>query len=177
MQSSLKADRRRLHGDDVAPADTPPSVAALRPLVAERRYEPPGHGPSAAALSGILDGLDLAVAGVRRLDAVSAPGPQALAPALAPDLDPVFDVLDRACSDLRERIEGRTTPVSESDRTQLSGVDDSLSAALETLRAAHLTPAAGAAELRDLFAAVEALSLVAGGLTRADVALDPAARH
>lgn len=175
VQASLEQDRRRLGGDDVPAADPPASVAALRPLVAERRYEPLWRGPSATQISGVLDGLDLAVAGVRRLDEVSAPGPQALAPALAPELDPVFDALVGACVELRERIEGRDA--SASDRPDLSGVDVTLSAAVETLRAAHLTPAADAAELRDVFAAVEALSLVASGLSRAQIALDSAVRR
>ena len=175
VQASLEQDRRRLSGDDVPAADPPASVAALRPLVAERRYEPLWRGPSATQLSGVLDGLDLAVAGVRRLDAVSTPGPQALAPALAPDLGPVIDVLVGACADLRARVEGRDAPASEP--SDLAGIDDALSAALETLRAAHLTPAADAAELRDVFAAVEALSLVASGLARADVALASTARR
>jgi hypothetical protein len=181
VQASLEVDRRRLHGEDVPPADAPPSVAALRPLVAERRYEPPGRGPSATALSGILDGLDLAVAGVRRLDAVSTPGPQALAPALARDLDPVFDDLNSCCVALTQRIEGRdarrsggTTLTTVPD---LAGVDGMLSAALEGLRATHLTLAADAAELRDLFAAVEALSLVASGLTRVDASLRGHVQH
>ena len=169
VQASLEQDRRRLHGDDVPAADTPASIAALRPFVAERRYEPLWRGPSATQLSGVLDGLDLAVAGVRRLDVVSAPGPQALAPALAPDLDPIFDALLGACAHLRARMEGRGASASEPP--DLSGVDGTLSAALESLRAAHLTPAADAAELRDLFGAVEALSLVASGLARAEVAL------
>lgn len=175
VQASLEQDRRRLRGDDVPAADPPSSVAALRPLVAERRYEPLWRGPSATQFSGVLDGLDLAVAGVRRLDAVSAPGPQSLAPALAPDLDPVFDALVGACADLRARIEGREASAPEP--LDLSGIDGSLSAALEALRAAHLTPAADAAELRDVFAAVEALSLVASGLARADVALASTARR
>lgn len=175
VQACLERDRLRLRGDDVPTADPPASVAALRPLVAERRYEPLWRGPSATELSGVLDGLDLAVAGVRRLDAVSAPGPQALAPALAPDLDPVFDALVGACVDMRARVEGRDASVP--DRPGLSGIDDALSGALETLRAAHLTPAADAAELRDVFAAVEALSLVASGLAHADVALASVARR
>ena len=175
VQSSLEQDRRRLSGDDVPAADPPASVAALRPLVAERRYEPLWRGPSATQLSGVLDGLDLAVAGVRRLDAVSAPGPQALAPALAPDLDPVFDALLGACAALRVRVEGPDGSTPEPP--DLSGIDAALSGALETLRAAHLTPAADAAELRDVFAAVEALSLVASGLARADVALASTARR
>lgn len=175
VQASLEQDRRRLSGDDVPTADPPSSAAALRPLVAERRYEPLWRGPSAHQFSGVLDGLDLAVAGVRRLDEVSAPGPQALTPALAPDLDPVFDVLTAACATLRARIEGRNA--SAWDPPDLSGVDGTLSAALENLRAAHLTPAADAVELRDLFAVVEALSLVADGLTRADVALASAPRR
>lgn len=172
VQDALENDRRRLHGDAVRSADTAPSVAALRPLVAERRYEPPGHGPSATALSGILDGLDLAVAGVRRLDAVSAPGPQALAQVVAADLDPVFGSLAGACVSLRDRIEGHAA-----DTIDLSGIDASLSAALEGLRATHLTLAADAAELRDLFAVIESLSLIARGLTRADVALASGARR
>jgi hypothetical protein len=53
---------------------------------------------------------------------------------------------------------------------ELSGVDYTFSAALETLRAVHLTPAAGASELCDLLAALEALSLIANGLMRTDVA-------
>ena len=175
VQASLDADRRRLHGDDAPTAPPLPSVSALRPLVAERRYEPPGHGPSASQLSGILDGLDLAAAGVRRLDAVSAPGPQSLAPVIARDLDPVFDELSACCAALTQRIEGRdarrfggTDPAPAPD---LAGVDGALSAALEGLRATHLTVAADATELRDLFAAVEALSLIASGLTRVDAAL------
>ena len=77
--------------------------------------------------------------------------------------------------DLRARVEGRDASVP--DRPGLSGIDDALSGALETLRAAHLTPAADAAELRDVFAAVEALSLVASGLAHADVALASVARR
>jgi uncharacterized membrane protein YccC len=181
VRSSLEADRRRLHGDDVPTAKDPASVAALRPLVGERRYEPPGRGPSATALSGILDGLDLAVAGVRRLDVVSTPGPQALAPALARDLDPVFDDLDSSCAALIERIEGtdarRSGGAAVTTVRDLAGVDGVLSAALEGLRATHLTLAADAAELRDLFAAVEALSLVASGLSRVDVSLGSQVQH
>ena len=173
VQASLEVDRRRLHGEEVPTAKAPAPVAALRPLVAERRYEPPGRGPGATQLSGILDGLDLAVAGVRRLDAVSAPGAQALAVAVAPDLDPVVDDLISACAALSNQITGATF----SPTPDLAGIDESLSAALERLRSTHLTLAADAAELRDLFAVVEALSLVASGLTRADVALESAVRH
>ena len=175
LQASLAADRRRLHGDDVPASPPLPSVAALRPFVAERRYEPPGRGPSASQFSGVLDGLDLAAAGVRRLDAVSVPGPQALAPALARDLDPVFDDLDSCCAALTRRIEGRDSRRSGGTALttvpDLRGVDQVLSAALEGLRATHLTVGADAAELRDLFAAIEALSLIASGLTRVDAAL------
>lgn len=203
VEQSLDTDQRRLRGDDVSPAPAPPSVAALRPFVAERRYEPPGHGPGATQLSGILDGLDLAVAGVRRLDAVSAPGPQELARAMADDLAPVFDALASACADLAQRIIRRTglrhldpagerrgpgvgtDPGDEFGRMgkgaggglDLGGVDAALSAALEGLRSTHLTLAADATELRDLFAVVEALSLIASGLARADVALGSPARH
>ena len=46
-----------------------------------------------------------------------------------------------------------------------------LSTALERLRSTHLTVTADAAELRDLFASVEAISLVADGLARANAAL------
>ena len=173
VQASLEVDRRRLQGEDVPPAKVPASVAALRPLVAERRYEPPGRGPGATQLSGILDGLDLAVAGVRRLDAVSSPGPQDLAPAIAGDLDPVLDDLIAACAALSDRITGAT----HSPTPDLAGIDESLSAGIERLRSTHLTLAADAAELRDLFAAVEALSLVASGLMRADVALESTVRH
>lgn len=172
IDASLQMDRRRIHGDDVSPAAPPSAVAALRPLVAERRYEPPGHGPKADQLSGILDGLDLAVAGVRRLDEVSAPGPQGLARAMAADLDPVIDALMAACHGLSARLQGR-----ESGFVDLTAVDRTLSAALEGLRATHLTVAADAAELRDLFAAVEALALIASGLARADVALEPGTRR
>lgn len=173
VQASLKADQRRLHGEDVPVVPMSTSVAALRPLVAERRYEPPGRGPGATQLSGILDGLDLAVAGVRRLDAVSSPGPEGLALAMADDLDPVMDDLIAACASLSQCVTGPdASPVPE-----LNGTDAALSSALEALRATHRTVTADAAELRDLFAAVEALSLVASGLTRANVALGSAVRH
>jgi hypothetical protein len=115
----------------------------------------------------------LAVAGVRRLDAVSSPGPQDLAPAIAGDLDPVLDDLIAACAALSDRITGAT----HSPTPDLAGIDESLSAGIERLRSTHLTLAADAAELRDLFAAVEALSLVASGLMRADVALESTVRH
>jgi hypothetical protein len=172
IETSLQADRQRLAGARVQPAPLPPAVAALRPLVAERRYEPAGHGPKADQLSGILDGLDLAVAGVRRLDAVSTPGPQALTPAMSRDLGPVFDDLITTCGELRDRLQG-----GAAESVSLSGVDPALSDALEGLRSTHLTLAADAGELRDLFAAVEALSLIASGLARADVALGSPSRH
>lgn len=171
---SLRADAARISGapmpDAASPA--PPSVASLRPLVSERRYEPPGHGPSATQLSAILDGLDLAVAGVHRLDTAADPGPQGLLRAMAPDLCAVIDDLVEACNDIKT-ASGRSP-----DGTELEGaVDASLSAALERLRSAHLTPSADAGELRDLFACVEALSLVAAGLARADAAVDKPARR
>lgn len=172
IAAALEADQLRWRDASAPAAASPPSVASLRPLVAERRYEPPGNGPAAGTLSGVLDGLDLAVAGVRRLDDVSAPGPQALMVALAPDVDPVVDDLVAACAALRERMQGRRT-----DAPDLAAIDTTLSTALERLRAAHLTPAADAAELRDLFAVVEALSLVAVGLTRAEAALWDDARR
>lgn len=166
IEASLEADRHRMRGDTRDPAPLPPAVSALRPLVAERRFEPPGRGPSASQLSGILDGLDLAVAGVRRLDDVSVPGPQGLMPAMAADLDAVIDVLVGSCAALRHRLQGEGASAPA-----LDGVDADLSTALERLRAAHLTPAADAAELRAVFATVEALTLVGEGLTRADSAL------
>jgi uncharacterized membrane protein YccC len=166
IEASLAADAARLRGDDVHAAPPPPLVAALRPFVAERRYEPSGRGPSAPQLSGVLDGLDIAVVGVRRLDDASVPGPQNLAVALAPDLMPVVNDLVAACASLEDRLAGGSGPP-----ISLTGVDADLSAALEHLRSTHLTPAADAAELRALFAAVEALSLIASGLARADEAL------
>jgi hypothetical protein len=172
IEASLAADAARLRGDDVPSAPPPPSVAALRPLVAERRYEPPGRGPSATQLSGVLDGLDIAVVGVRRLDDASVPGAQHLAVALAPDAMPVIDDLVAACVSLRDRLAGGTGPLRS-----LTHVDADLSAALEKLRSTHLTPAADAAELRALFAAVEALSLIASGLARADEALVTSSRR
>lgn len=172
VKGSLQVDRQRLAGAQVDPAPLPPAVSALRPLVAERRFEAPGHGPTASQLSGILDGLDLAVAGVRRLDAVSAPGPQALTPAMSRDLGPVFDDLVACCITLGDLMQARA-----SASVSLGDVDGALSAALEGLRATHLTLAADARELRDLFAVVEALALIASGLSRADVALGSTARH
>lgn len=172
VSESLEADRRRLRDASAPTAPAPPPIAELRPLVAERRYEPPGNGPGARALSGILDGLDLAVAGVSRLDEVSAPGAQGLMAAMAPGVDPVIEILVTACTALRARMTGGTTP-----SPGLADVDAALSEALEHLRAAHLTPAADATELRDLFAVVEALSLVAMGLTRAEGALTEQVRR
>lgn len=164
---SLQASRARMSG--AGPASdgaTAPSVSSLRPLVAERRYEPPGHGPSATQLSAVLDGLDIAVLGVHRLEQCSDPGPQGLLSAMAPDLEEVFDDLARACDGLRAAVKDPSASVAD-----LGDVDADLSAALERLRSTHLTPSAGAAELRDLFAAVEALSLVGSGLARVDTAL------
>ena len=142
------------------------SVASLRPLVAERRYEPPGRGPSAAQVSGVLDGLDLAVAGVDRLTRVSTPGRQGLLIAMGADLTPVIDELVAACRSLRGAL-GRQAMAPAS----MAEVDADLSTALERLRSTHLTVTADAAELRDLFACVEAISLVADGLARANAAL------
>lgn len=170
IASALQTDQIRVHGEAATVSRSAiPSVAALRPFVAERRYEPPGRGPSATALSAVLDGLDLAVAGVRRLDAVSTVGPQGLTRALAGDLDPVIDALIARCTRLQKMVEGSTPAFSAVDDTV--DVDADLSAALERLRAAHLTPAADAAELRDLFGVVESLSLVGQGLAHAEGAL------
>jgi hypothetical protein len=184
IAASLEADRQRVHGEDAVISAPVPPVSALRPLVAERRYEPPGRGPSAPALSQTLDGLDLAVTGIRRLNAVTAVGPEGLSRALAPDLDPVFDHLVRTCRGLQAALSGASMselpsrlPEDTGDALAGLSVDDVLSTALEHLRAAHLTPAADAAELRDVFGLVESLSLVAQGLAQADRALAPQPQH
>ncbi len=169
---SLEADGARLRGEDVPAPPPPPPPSALRPLVAERRFEPPGRGPDATTMSGVLDGLDIAVVGVQRLGEASAPGPQFLAVALAPDLGAVIDGLVDACEALRARLAGEP-----GQPLHLSGLDPGLSSALENLRSTHLTLAADAAELRALFAAVEALSLVGSGLARADSSFSAGARH
>jgi uncharacterized membrane protein YccC len=168
IASSLRACGDRMAGTAASSLAEPtaPAVATLRPLVAERRFEPPGRGPSATALSGVLDGLDIAVVGVHRLEGCSAPGPQGLMQVLAPDLRAIIDSLVTACEGLRAVL---TDPGASA--RHLGDVDAELSASLERLRAAHLTPAAQAGELRDLFAAVEALSLIASGLARVDAAL------
>jgi len=172
IATSLHTDRARLRGEDQPVPGAPKAVSSLRPLVAERRYEPPGNGPSATALSGVLDGLDLAVAGVRRLDAVATVGPEGLTRALAPDLDPVIDDLISGCHVLQQMMAGASP-----ERFPVAGVDGDLSGALERLRATHLTPSADAAELRDIFGVVESLSLIAQGLTQADHALTGLTHH
>lgn len=172
VAASLETDRARVHGEAQPVPGAPRAVSSLRPLVAERRYEPPGSGPSATALSGVLDGLDLAVAGVRRFDAAAMVGPQELMRALAPDLDPIIDDLIGGCHVLQQMMAG-----SAGQSFQVTDVDDSLSGALERLRAAHLTPSADAGELRDIFGVVESLSLIAQGLTQVDRALSGASHH
>ena len=181
IADSLERDRRRLRGEDAGAEPAIASVAALRPLVAERRYEPPGRGPGPAALSGVLDGLDLAIAGAQRLAAVSAPGPQGLARTLAPDLDPLIAALVARCDQLRDQLgmsrAARPEPAAVAARSGVgsgdsAAVDDALSAALERLRSMHLTFAADAEELRDLFRLLESISLTASGLSRAGAALE-----
>lgn len=92
--------------------------------------------------------------------------------ALAPDLDPIIDDLIGGCHVLQQMMAG-----SAGQSFQVTDVDDSLSGALERLRAAHLTPSADAGELRDIFGVVESLSLIAQGLTQVDRALSGAAHH
>jgi hypothetical protein len=173
IAAGLRASGARIAGKAVASDGTKaPSVSSLRPLVAERRYEPPGHGPGATQLSAILDGLDIAVVGVHRLEQCSAPGPQGLLVAMAPDLGAVIEDLANACDGLRSAVKDSPATIRGLDE-----VDADLSAALERLRSTHLTLAADAGELRDVFAAVEALSLVASGLARVDTALGERARR
>ncbi len=168
IASALEAVGRRSAGETGTPPSTPiPPLAPLRPLVSERRYEPGGRGPDAHVLSGVLDGLELAVTGVRRLEAAYVVGPEGLLRVIAPQLRSVLDELGAVCAAIASMLTGGSV-----GSVLLPGdVDHRLSVALEELRAAHLTPAADAAELRDLFGVVESLSLTAQGLAAAGSAL------
>lgn len=154
-------------GGSVIASTRLPALAPLRPLVSERRYEAPGSGPDAHTFSAMLDGLELASAGAHRLDTACVVGPEGLLRAMALDLEPVLRAIDSSCASISAHL-ARTGRVEVLDPV---AVDADLSVALERLRAAHLTPAADARELRALFGVIESLSLIAQGLAAAGKAL------
>lgn len=164
-------DDLRAWFDGVAPdaPSSPPSPAALRPLVADRRYEmsPGGLPPDVA--SGVLDGLTLAVAGVERLDRHVMPGSGVgLNMHVADDLRVVAAAIATACEVAARSLADPVAQASaRSDaRLVLVAVEGDLEDAIERLRAKGVTPDAHAAELTALFGVVNALGLVATGLTR-----------
>jgi len=152
--------------DASAPA---PNVAALRPLVADRRYEVSARGLRPDVASGVLDGLTLAAAGVERLDRHVLPGSGVgLNMHVADDLRRVAGAISAACAVAARSLADPSAhgPARADARLALQAVEGDLEDAIERLRAKGVTPDARAAELTALFGVVNALGLVATGLAR-----------
>jgi len=151
-----------------------PDVSGLRPLVVDRRHEISRRAPMPDAVSAMLDGVDLAAAGVQRLNRYGGEASEAgLHTHIADDLRAAAIRIATACAVTSRAL---TDPSAHRDaladaRAGLDTVEADLEAAIERLRALGVTPTARAAELTRLFGVINALGLVAMGLVRAIDAL------
>lgn len=149
--------------DEVAP----PRVAPLRPLVNDRRVEVSRRGPDAAGATRMLDGLEVAAAGLARLTRyVGVREGIGLERFVRDPVDDVAARIRAACEATRDAIAdepGARQQVAVA-AAALAGVDADLERAIEHLRAAGVTPGADAAELTRLFGVVNALGVIAGGV-------------
>lgn len=167
IADGVDAALRRWEGQADAPPPAVPGVAALRPLVADRRLEVVAHGPDVAGLNAMLDGLEVASAGIARLDRhASADAGVGLHEVIRPQVDDVAARIRAACEAARDALDGRPGAAEQAGQAAhaLQGVDADLEAAIEGLRAAGVTPGAQAHELTRLFGVVNALGVVADGV-------------
>jgi uncharacterized membrane protein YccC len=157
-------------GDAPAAAPAPPRVAALRSLVADRRIEMDRGGPDAVAFTRVLDGLEVASAGLARLHRhAAADGGIGVHALISGDVRQVAGRIRSACEAMADSLDGRPAAAMQVDRCAkaLAAVDADLAQSIERLRAAGVTPGAGAAELVRLFGVMNALGVIAEGLASA----------
>lgn len=170
VADGVDAALRRWEGDAHAPAPAVPRVAALRPLVADRRLEVIAHGPDVAGLTAMLDGLEVASAGITRLQrhALAEAG-VGLHAVIRPQVDDVAARIRTACEATRDALDGQPGAAARAGDAchALDRVDSDLEDAIESLRAAGVTPGAQAHELTRLFGVVNALGVVAAGVREA----------
>jgi len=175
IADGVDAALARWQGDAATPQPPTPKVAALRPLVADRRIELSRHGPDATGASAMLDGLEVACAGLDRLqryaDAAAASGGAGLQAVMAGDVDEVAGAIRAACeaaSDAIAELPGAAEQASGA-ADALAQVDARLERSIEGLRAAGVTPGADAGELTRLFGVVNALGVIASGVRDAAI--------
>lgn len=175
IPDGVDAALARWQGAVVAPLPPAPRVAALRPLVADRRIEMNRHGPDAAGASAMLDGLEVACAGLDRLRRYSDAGGDdagaGLGAVMRSDVTEVAACIRVACEATADAIDERVGAGEQAARAAdaLAHVDARLEGSVERLRAAGVTPAADAAELTRLFGVVNALGVIAAGVRDAMV--------
>ena len=158
--------------DEVAP----PRLAPLRPLVADRRVEVSRHGPDAAGATQMLDGLEVAAAGLLRLQRyVDDRGGIGLQAVIMDEVTAVAARIRAACEAARDAVAGEPGAAQQAAvaAEALSGVDADLEQAIQQLRAAGVTPGADAAELTRLFGVVNALGVIAAGVRDAAAPIAP----
>lgn len=167
VADGVDAALRRWEGDAGVAAPSPPRVSALRPLVADRRMEVVAHGPDVGGLTAMLDGLEVASAGITRLQRHASADPGVgLHAVIRPQLDDVARRIRAACEATRDALAGQPGAAEQvaRARTELDAVDGDLENAIEGLRAQGVTPGADARELTQLFGVVNALGVVADGV-------------
>jgi uncharacterized membrane protein YccC len=175
IASSVGADVESwVNGGGGERAAAVPDVSGLRPLVVDRRHEISRRAPMPDAVSAMLDGVDLAAAGVERLNRYGhEQSDVGLHAHIADDLRAAAARIAVACEAASQAL---TDPSAHRDalahaRAGLETVEADLEDAIERLRALGVTPTARAAELTRLFGVINALGLVAMGLMRAIDAL------
>lgn len=154
-----------------------PRVAPLRPLVGDRRVEISRHGPDAAGATQMLDGLEVATAGLARLQRyVHGDAGIGLQAVIRGQVSEVAARIRAACEATRDAVAGEPGAAGQATAaaTALDGVDADLERAIEQLRAAGVTPGADAAELTRLFGVVNALGVIASGVRDAALPMTPA---
>ena len=175
IASSVGADVESwINGGGGEAAAAVPDVSGLRPLVVDRRHEISRRAPMPDAVSAMLDGVDVAAAGVERLNRYGhETSDVGLHAHIADDLRAAAARIAVACEAASHAL---TDPSAHRDaladaRAGLETVETDLEDAIERLRALGVTPTARAAELTRLFGVINALGLVAMGLMRAIDAL------
>jgi hypothetical protein len=179
VADGVDAALRRWEGDASVPPPVAPRAAALRPLVADRRVEVIAHGPDVAGLTAMLDGLEVAAAGIARLARHgSAGGGVGLDVVIRPQVEDVAARIRAACEATCDALAGHPGASAQVRAAcdALEGVDADLTGAVEHLRAAGVTPGADARELTRLFGVINALGVVADGVRSAARAMADAGR-